>query len=52
MKFLILDKSRMKRELDEAWGKVSDRQAMIGPDTIFAEYNDLAIRVSISDQLL
>ena len=39
------------KELDEAWGKVSDRQAMIGPDTIFAEYNDLAIRVSIFDQL-
>ena len=35
------------KELDEAWGKISDRQAMIGPDTIFAEYNDLAIRVSI-----
>ena len=39
------------KELDEAWGKISDRQAMIGPDTIFAEYNDLTIRVSISDQL-
>ena len=35
------------KELDEAWGKISDRQAKTSPDTIFAEYNDVAIRVSI-----
>ena len=35
------------KELDEAWGKVSDRQAETGPDTIFADYNDVAIRVSV-----
>ena len=39
------------KELDEAWGKVSDRQAETGPDIIFAEYNDVVIRVSIYDHL-
>lgn len=32
------------KELDEAWGKISDRQTEIDPDMIFAEYNDMAIR--------
>ena len=38
------------KELDEVWGKVLDHQAKTDPDTIFAEYNDVAIRVSIHDQ--
>ena len=37
------------KELDEVWGEISDRQAKTGPDTIFAEYNDVAILVSIHD---
>lgn len=32
------------KKLDEVWRKVSDRQAEIGSNTIFAEYNDVAIR--------
>ena len=36
-------------ELDKVWGTISDRQAKTGPDVIFAEYNDVAIRVSIYD---
>ena len=39
------------KELDEAWGKISNHQAETGPDTIFSEYNDVAIRVSIYDHL-
>ena len=35
------------KELDEAWGKISDHQIKMDPDLIFAGYNELAIRVSI-----
>ena len=35
------------KELDEVWGRISDHQLKIGPDIIFADYNDVGIRVSI-----
>ena len=35
------------KELDEAWGRISDNQIKMYPDMIFAGYNDQAIRVSI-----
>lgn len=38
------------KELDEAWRRISDHQIKIGPDIIFADYNEVAIRVSIYDQ--
>lgn len=37
------------KELDEAWGRLSDRQAKTSPDKIFADYNDVVIRVSVYD---
>ena len=35
------------KELDEAWGKISDHHMKMNPDLIFSGYNDLAIRVCI-----
>lgn len=35
------------KELDEAWGKISDNQIKMYPDMTFASYNDLVIQVSI-----
>ena len=35
------------KELDEAWGKISDHYMKRNPDLIFSGYNDLAIRVCI-----
>ena len=35
------------KELDEAWGKISDYHMKMNPGLIFAGYNDLAIRVCI-----
>ena len=35
------------KELDEAWGKVSDLYMKMDPDLIFSGYNDWAIRVCI-----
>ena len=36
-------------DLDEAWRRISDRQAETSPDSIFAEYNHMAIQVSFHD---
>ena len=35
------------KELDEAWGKISDHHMKMNPDLIFSGYNNLAIRVCI-----
>ena len=35
------------KELDEAWGKISDHYMKRNPNLIFSGYNDLAIRVCI-----
>ena len=33
-------------DLDEAWRRISDRQAETSPDSIFAKYNNMAIQIS------